>query len=232
MVEIKGLEKFASKDFPGFISSTVFLGECNFRCPYCDNSDLVLRPQTLPTIPLDVFINYLDSRKNWLEAICLSGGEPLLHKDLEELLSLVKERELLVKIDTNGSFPAKLERLINDKLIDYVAMDVKAPLERYQEVTKVKVKVEEIEESIEIIKNSHLDYMFRITVVPGLIGSEDIDKIGQMLRGSKIFQLQQFSPKTTLESDFLQRKPYESHVFQELVEIAKPYFGEIKVEGI
>ncbi len=132
MVEIKGLEKFAPRDFPGHISSTVFLGGCNFRCPFCHNSDLVLRPEILPTFPLDYFLSFLDSRKGWLEGICISGGEPLLQDDLETLLILIKGRNLLVKIDTNGSFPSRLEDLIRKRLIDHVAMDVKAPLKRYQ----------------------------------------------------------------------------------------------------
>ncbi len=92
MVEIKGLEKFAPKDFPGFISSTVFLGGCNFRCPFCHNADLVLRPETVPTIPMNYFLSYIDSRKNWLDGICVSGGEPLIHDGLEDFLRLIKER--------------------------------------------------------------------------------------------------------------------------------------------
>ena len=192
MVEIKGIEKFASKDFPGHISSTVFLGGCNFRCPFCHNADLVLRPETLPTYSMDDFVKYLDSRKGWLEGICVSGGEPLLHDDLEILLHLIKERELLVRIDTNGSFPHRLEALIKKKYVDNIAMDIKAPLEKYQEVTRSRVAVENISDSIDIIKKSGLGYIFRTTVVPDLIGAEDIEKIIRMLNGAEVFQLQQF----------------------------------------
>ncbi|MCK4363334.1 MAG: anaerobic ribonucleoside-triphosphate reductase activating protein [Candidatus Aminicenantes bacterium] len=232
MVEIKGLEKFAPKDFPGYISSTIFLGGCNFRCPFCHNSDLVLRPEILPTLPLDYFLSFLDSRKGWLEGICISGGEPLLHDDLETLLILMKDRNLLVKVDTNGSFPSRLEDLIKKKLVDHIAMDVKAPLARYQEVTRAAVNEEDIVRSVDIIKNSGLGYVFRTTLVPGLVGPEDIKQICQMLNGAKIFQLQQFVPLNTLDSHYLQKKPYRREEVQGLAKIAEPYFSEVRIEGI
>jgi len=232
LVEIKGLEKFAPKDFPGFISSTVFLGGCNFRCPYCHNSDLVLRPETLSSFPLDYFTLYLDSRKDWLEGICISGGEPLLDKDLEDLLCFIKERNLLVKIDTNGSFPLRLEQLIKEKLVDWIAMDVKAPLERYKEVTRSGVREEDIRQCIEIVRTSGLEYMFRTTVVPGLVEREDIQKISELLSGSRIFQIQQFSPLNTVDSLYLEKKPYSLEEIQSFAELAKPYFQEVRIEGI
>ncbi len=232
MVEIKGLEKFAPKDFPGHISSTIFLGGCNFRCPFCHNSDLVLRPEILPTFPLDYFLSFLDSRKGWLEGICISGGEPLLHDDLETLLILIKDRNLLVKIDINGSFPSRLEDLIQKKLVDYIAMDVKAPLARYQEVTRATVNEEDIVRSVDIIKNSGLEYVFRTTVVPDLVGPEDIKKICKMLDGAKIFQLQQFVALNTLDSHYLQKKPYRREEVQGLAKIAEPYFSEIRIQGV
>jgi pyruvate formate lyase activating enzyme len=232
LVEIKGLEKFAPRDFPGHISSTVFLGGCNFRCPFCHNSDLVLRPETLPTFPLDYFLSFLDSRKGWLEGICVSGGEPLLHDDLETLLILIKDRDLLVKVDTNGSFPSRLEDLIQKGLVDYLAMDVKAPLARYQEVTRAVVNEEDIGRSAELIKNSGLGYIFRTTLVPGLVGPEDIKKICRMLEGAKVFQLQQFVPLNTLDSNYLQKKPYGREEIQGLAKIAEPYFSEVRIEGV
>lgn len=232
MVEIKGLEKFSPKDFPGYISSTVFLGGCNFRCPFCHNSDLVLRPEILPTFPLDYFLSFLDSRKGWLEGICISGGEPLLQDDLETLLILIKDRNLLVKIDTNGSFPSRLENLIQKKLVDHIAMDVKAPLKRYQEVTRATVNEEDIVRSVDIIKNSGLGYVFRTTLVPGLVGPEDIKQICQMLNGAKIYQLQQFIPLNTLDSHYLQKKPYRGEEVQGLAKIAEPYFSEVRIEGV
>ena len=232
MVEIKGIEKFAPKDFPGQISSTVFLGGCNFRCPFCHNSDLVLRPDTIPTFPLDYFLSFLDSRKGWLDGICISGGEPLFHEDLETLLILIKDRNLLVKVDINGAFPSRLEDLIQKKLIDHIAMDVKAPLTRYQEVTNAAVNEEDIVRSVDIIKNSGLGYVFRTTLVPGLVGPEDIKKISQMLDGANVFQLQQFVPLNTLDSKYLGKKPYGREEVQGLAKIAEPYFSEVRIEGV
>jgi pyruvate formate lyase activating enzyme len=232
LVEIKGLEKFAPKDFPGHISSTVFLGGCNFRCPFCHNSDLVLRPEILPTFPLDYFLGFLDSRKGWLEGICVSGGEPLLHDDIETLLILIKDRDLLVKVDTNGSFPSRLEDLIQKGFIDHIGMDIKVPLARYKEVTRAPVNEEDIGRSVEIIKNSGLEYVFRTTLVPGLVGPEDIKQICQLLDGAKVFQLQQFVPLNTLDSRYLRKKPYGREEVKGLAKIAEPYFSEVRVEGI
>ena len=108
VVEIKGLEKFAPKDFPGFVSATFFVGGCNFRCPFCHNADLVLRPDSLTDFPMDYVLAFLDSREGWLEGICITGGEPLFHAEIDVLLQVIKDRDLLIKLDTNGSFPDRL----------------------------------------------------------------------------------------------------------------------------
>jgi len=231
VVDIKGLEKFAPKDFPGHISSTVFLGGCNFRCPFCHNADLVLSPEKLPSFPMDYFLDYLDSRKNWIEGICITGGEPLLHDDLGVLCAVIKERGLLVKLDTNGSFPSRLEKLIQEGLVDSIAMDVKAPLEKYPEVTCSKVEANDIQKSVDIIKSSGLDSIFRTTVVPGLLDSDDIEKIARMLKGAKIFQIQQFIPENTIDRNYLRVKPYSVEKLMELAKIAQPYFSEVRIEG-
>lgn len=181
---------------------------------------------------MDDFVEYLDSRKGWLEGICVSGGEPLLHEDLEILLHLIKERQLLVRIDTNGAFPSRLEALIKEQLVDNIAMDIKAPLEKYQEVTRSRVAVEDISDCIDIIKKSSLEYIFRTTVVPDLIGAEDIEEISKMLDGAKVFQLQQFVPTNTIDSEFLQKKPYKRDIIEEFAKIAERHFPEVRTEGI
>ncbi len=231
MVEIKGLEKFAPKDFPGHMSATVFTGGCNFRCPFCHNADLVLNPESIPTFPLDFFLSFLDARKDWLEAICVTGGEPLIHEDLEILLQVIKERGFLVKIDTNGSFPKRLKGLIKQKLVDFVAMDIKAPLEKYQEVTKSNVKTDDIRTSIDLIRSSGVPYVFRTTAVPGLLRVEDIEKIGELLKGSDYFQLQNFTPENTIDKSYLQKTPFSKKEFKEFADSAKKYFKKVSVEG-
>ncbi len=231
MVEIKGIEKFSSRDFPGHISSTVFLGGCTFRCPYCHNSELVLRPETIQTMPVDLFLSYLDGRKGWLEAVCFTGGEPLLHEDIEDLIRVVRERGLLVKLDTNGSFPERLEGFLAAGLLDWVAMDVKAPLERYREVTRSNVDVENIVRSADILRASGVRHTFRTTVVPGLVGKEDVLKIGEWLNGVASYLIQQFVPQTTIDPAFLEVKPFSRAELEEIVAAAKPYFGDVRIEG-
>jgi pyruvate formate lyase activating enzyme len=137
-----------------------------------------------------------------------------------------------VKVDINGSFPSRLQDLIQKGFIDHIAMDVKAPLTRYQEVTRATVNEEDIVRSVDIIKNSGLGYIFRTTLVPDLVGPEDIKKICQMLDGAKVFQLQQFVPLNTLDSRYLQKKPYRREEVQGLAKIAEPYFSEVRIEGV
>ncbi len=232
MVEIKGIEKFAPKDFEGYISATVFLGGCNLRCPYCQNSRLVLEPEKMPSFPQDYFLSFLDQRKGWLEGICVSGGEPLLDDELEVLLILIKERGLLAKIETNGCFPSRLETLIGKNLIDQVAMDVKAPLEKYGEVTRSKISGSLIQESIWLIKNSGLKYEFRTTVVPGLIDAQDVEKIGMLIEGADLYQIQQFFPLNTLDRNFLRICPYSREELEGFRKIVEPYVKEVRIEGI
>lgn len=232
MVEIKGLEKFSSRDFPGHISSTVFFGGCSFRCPYCHNADLVLRPETVPSLAVDYFLSYLDGRKGWLEAVCLTGGEPLLHEDIEDVIRVVRERGLLVKLDTNGSFPDRLEGLLDAGLLDRVAMDVKAPLERYREVTRSNVDVERIARSADILRASGVKHTFRTTVVPGFVGRDDVVKIGEWLRGAASYQVQPFVPQTTLDPAFMAIKPFGRAEVEAIAAAAGPYFGEVRVEGL
>ena len=231
MVEIKGIEKFSSRDFPGHISSTIFLGGCTFRCPYCHNSELVLRPETIPSMDADFFLSYLDGRKGWLEAVCFTGGEPLLHEDLEDIIRVVRERDLLVKLDTNGSFPARLEALLAAGLLDWVAMDVKAPLERYREVTRSNIDLERIVRSADLLRTSGVKHTFRTTVVPGLVGKEDVVRIGEWLNGAAYYLIQQFVPQTTIDPAYLEVVPFSRAELEEIAAAAKPYFGEVRVEG-
>jgi len=232
VVEVKGLEKFASKDFPGHISSTVFVGGCNFRCPFCHNADLVLNPGQLPTLDLNLFLSYLDSRKGWLDGLCLSGGEPLLHEDIEVLARVIKDRGFLVKIDTNGSFPERLEYLIAQGLVDWIAMDIKGPLAKYQDIVRVEVETGKIERSVELIRGSNLPYIFRTTVVPGLIGEEELLEVAEWLNGSRCYQLQQFVPQNTVDPDYMKLEPYPAEEIKRWAEELRPYFQKVLVEGV
>lgn len=232
MVAIKGLEKFASKDYPGYISATVFLGGCNFRCPFCHNADLVLRPETLPNLDETEFLAFLDERKDWLEAVCVSGGEPLLTPELDTLLRAIKERGFRTKLDTNGSLPERLEKILGSGLVDAVAMDIKAPLEKYWATTRSEVKEEDIRRSARIVRGSGLEHMFRTTAVPGLIDEEDLIAIGRWLEGADLFQLQPFAARNTLDPEYLKVKPYCKESMEKLAEAVRPYFKEVRLEGM
>jgi pyruvate formate lyase activating enzyme len=232
VVALKGLEKFAPKDFPGHIASTVFVAGCNFRCPYCHNPDLILRPKTLADIPPDFFLAYLDARKGWLEGVCVSGGEPLLAEGLEELLMVLRERGLLIKIDTNGSAPDRLEALVRAKLVDRLAVDIKAAPGRYAEVTRSKADFAPVARSLAIIEAGGLPVLFRTTVVPGLVGADDVRTIAELLDGSAAYQIQAFSPSNTLDPEMAKVKPYPREEVLAFAEIARPHFGDVRVEGV
>jgi len=229
---IKGLEKFTPKDFPGFISSTIFLAGCSFRCPYCHNADLIARPESLADIPLDFFLAYLDARRGWLEGICVSGGEPLASPDLEDLLVVIKGRGLLVKLDTNGSRPDRLAHLIEAGLVDQAAMDVKSAPGRYAEVTRSNIDPAAVGRSAEILRDSGRPHLFRTTVVPGFVGEEDVRKIAEWLDGAAVYQLQSFSPVNTLDPEFGKIRPPSAAEMKALADIARPHFGEVRIEGL
>lgn len=181
---------------------------------------------------MEYFLDFLDSRKRWLEGICISGGEPLLQPELEDFLSSLKQRRLMVKLDTNGSFPSRLERLFQKNLLDAIAMDVKAPLEKYQDVVRAKVNGKDIHESIEIILNSGVDYVFRTTLVPGLVGQKELMKIGRMLQGAKLYQIQRFIPANTLDPGFEQKKTFSKEEILTMAKKIEGFFDKVVVEGI
>jgi pyruvate formate lyase activating enzyme len=232
VVRLKGLEKFASKDYPGYLTASVFLGGCNFRCPFCHNADLVLRPDSLPDLDWAGFLTFLDERKGWLEAVCVSGGEPLLTSELETLLRAIKERGFLVKLDTNGSLPGRLEEVLASGLVDAVAMDVKAAPGKYWPTVRREVDEEDIRRSADLLRGSGVEHYFRTTAVPGLIAEEDLVAIGRWLEGAELFQLQAFSPRNTLDPEFLEVAPYGKETMERLADAVRPFFKEVRLEGV
>jgi len=232
MVSIKGVQKTSLIDYEPNIASVVFLAGCNFRCPYCQNPELALDKPELPIIPEEEVLEFLKERKKWIEGVCISGGEPTIQKDLPEFIEKIKKLGLKVKLDTNGSNPKMLKELIEKKLIDYIAMDIKAPAEKYAGVVKLNVNADGIKRSADIIKKSGIEHEFRITVVPTITGDDDIKEISEWLKGSKKFFIQQFQPKTCLNKDFEKIKPYAKEELEKLVDIAKPYFEFVGMRGV
>lgn len=189
---IKGLQKTTLLDFPGKVACTVFTGGCNFRCPFCHNGSLVLRPNDVDSINEEEIFSYLKKRKGILDGVCITGGEPLLNKDIVEFIRKIKEIGLLVKLDTNGSYPQVLSTLIEERLVDYVAMDIKNSLEKYALTIGLDEYPEEIKESIRIIMSGKIPYEFRTTVVRELHTSEDIEHIAREICGAENYFLQCF----------------------------------------
>lgn len=195
-MEIKGFIEASFVDWEGKICSVLFLSGCNFRCPFCHNVNLVLEPEKLDTIPLDYLKGKLKEQEDWIDGICITGGEPTLNRDLLELCSTLKRMGFLIKLDTNGTNPQMLEELINQKIVDYIAMDVKAPLDEknYSQATGIKIGelLNKIKQSIKLLMKSNINYEFRTTVVPTLHSEEDIKKICYSLKGCQKFFLQKF----------------------------------------
>ena len=230
-MKIGGLQKTSLLDFPDTISAIIWTIGCNFRCPFCYNKDLVLGK--VGNIPDEEVFAFLKKRKGMLEGLVISGGEPLIQNDIVDFAEKVKKLSYLIKIDTNGMYPEKLKELIDKKLVDYIAMDIKAPKEKYDKLSSVKTDIKKIEKSIEIIKNSSVDYEFKTTFVPELLTKEDIINIAKWLKGSKRFYLQQFKNDVDLVSSKLQKiDPYLEEKLIDTLKHIKPYFAICEVRGI
>ena len=226
---IVGLQGLSVIDYPGKLCATVFTAGCNFRCPYCYNVDIVLNHQGLPVIPERDVLNLIYGRRGFLDGLCVGGGEPTLHRALPDFLFKVKALGVSVKVDTNGSRPRMLLKLVEDELVDYVAMDVKAPLRRYPEVVRFKVDVDAVRRSIRLLRRSSVDHEFRTTVVPGLLDGDDLEEIARALSGSKRYVIQQFRPGRTLCPDFAEVKPYAASQLKAFRDRVAPYFGECRL---
>ena len=227
-----GLQKLTLIDYPGKIAATVFTVGCNFLCPFCHNPELV-NPKLIKNQSLVLeseFFEFLKSRQGKLDGVCVTGGEPTLHKGLVDFLSKIKSLGFAVKLDTNGSHPEVIEKLISEKILDYVAMDIKAPLEKYGEIIG-GVGIDKIKRSVELIKNSGIDYEFRTTVVPKFHKKEDFIKIAKWIKGAKNYFLQQFYATKTLDDCLKEEKSYSKEELDQFCEAIKPYFGQCGVRG-
>lgn len=195
-MEIKGFIEASFVDWDGKLCSVIFLSGCNFLCPFCHNVNLVLEPEKLDTIPLEYLKEKLKETKDWIDGICVTGGEPTIHEDVLKLCSTLKNMGLSIKLDTNGTNPEILKKLIDQKFVDYIAMDIKAPLNetKYSKATGIKIQknLSKIKQSIELLKKSNINYEFRTTVVPTLHTEDDIIQICLTLKGCKKFFLQKF----------------------------------------
>ena len=225
---IGGFQKMTMLDYPGKVACTIFTYGCNFRCPFCHNATLVIDEANL--FSEDEILSYLNKRKGILDGVCITGGEPLLQKDIFEFLEKVRKTGLLVKLDTNGSYPEKLKEVIDRGLVDYVAMDIKTSLENYSKVADVNVKIQDIEKSIQILLENKVDYEFRTTVVKEMHTKEDFEKISEWIKGAKRYFLQCFKDNENLIGNNL--SAYTPHELSGFLEVLKNNIDEVNLRGV
>jgi len=228
----KGIEKITLLDFPGLVSTVVFVGGCNMRCPYCHNPDLINNINVLPDIKEKEVIEFLKSKKNWIDAVTITGGEPTIHPELKRFIKRVKKLGFKVKLDTNGLNPKLLRELLSERLLDYIAMDIKASPQKYPKACGVKASISKINQSIKLIRNSGVDYEFRTTVVPGIHTKTDLVRIGKWLKGSKKYVLQQFrSEFPTLDPKYMHKPTYSLEELKNFKQALESYFDEVEIRG-
>ncbi len=211
---IKGLQKTTLLDFPGKVACTVFTVGCNFRCPFCHNASLVIRANDVDILPEDEFFSYISKRKGVLDGVCITGGEPLLSNGIIEFIEKIKNIGLLVKLDTNGTYPEKLDILLDRGLVDYVAMDIKNSKEKYALTSGISEYPSKIDTSIKIIMEKAPDYEFRTTVVRELHTPDDIESIAKWLEGTKHYYLQSY-----VDSGDILGQGYSAYSAEEMVEL-------------
>jgi len=222
-----GFEKLTLIDYPGRVASMVYTIGCNMRCPYCHNPELV--DETVETTYQErEILSFLEKRKNMLDGLVITGGEPTMHSDLLPFMKKVKGLGLRVKLDSNGTHPDVIARAIQEGMVDYIAMDIKSPLRNYSRTVGRPIDVDAIRKSIDIIMSSPIEYEFRTTVVKTLLSAEDIEEIGAEIHGAKRYYLQKFIPTKLLNPQFRKKVSYsdaEFDTFQTLLAKHVDYCG-------
>ena len=227
---IEGIQKLTLLDYPGRTACTVFLAGCNFRCPFCHNYELVANP-VAPLMSDEELLDYLQKRKGLLDGVAVTGGEPLLRRELPDLLRKIKALGYAVKLDTNGSFPARLKALVGEGLVDYVAMDIKNSPARYGEtVGFLKLELNAIQESIDFLLEGAVDYEFRTTVIEQFHSEEEIEAIAQWIRGAKRWFLQRFKPSERVPDGSLTAPTTQK--MKEYLEIAQKVIPQTELRGV
>ncbi len=233
-INIRKLIPTSLIDWEGMIVSTLYVGGCNFRCPFCYNVDLVTNPQKLPIIPEEDIFNFLRERRDFLDGICLSGGEPTIYDDLPEFLTKLRNYKIKIKIDTNGSQPEMIAEVIKKGLVDFIAMDIKTYLqtESYKKITGIEDEqvINNIKKSINLIRFSGMEYEFRTTVVPIFHDQNTIEEIGRAIKGSKQYVLQNFYPnEKLLDNNLVNITPYSQNKMEEMKEKITSYVKIVKI---
>lgn len=232
-MRIKGVQKTTLIDFPDIIACVVFTPGCNFNCPFCYNEGIVKDSEEFEDIPEGEFFSFLEKRRKVIEGVVVSGGEPTLQKDLPEFLQKVKSMGFKVKLDTNGTNPVMLKELIDSKLVDYFAMDIKGPLEDYEKICGVKVDTEKVKMSVEILKAFAKDFEFRTTALPKFHSKESFEKIAKLVEGSQRFFIQQFVPVDTLiDKELKSGEKFSKKEFEEFRKILESHVQKIEFRNL
>lgn len=226
-MRIGGLIKFSLVDYPGRTAAIVFTQGCNFRCPFCHNPELVIPECFSSPLPEEDFFSFLYRRKGLLEGVVVSGGEPTIHQDLPEFLKKIKEMDYLVKLDTNGSQPGMLKECLALKLLDYIAMDIKAPLEKYKYVSGIECDIDKIQESIELIRDSNVAHEFRTTVVKRFHSPEDFIKMSSLSGEEGSYKLQTFIPRENMIDRTLSKEG--QYTDEEMASFKKQWERNLKI---
>lgn len=228
-MKIGGLQKTSLIEFPGHLSCIIFVQGCNFKCPYCHNPELVLPEKFLPLLDTSDVLSFLEKRRKYLDGVVITGGEPLCDDGLLPFIRKVKEMGYAVKLDTNGSLPEVLKEILKEKLLDYIAMDIKGPVEKYSTIAGVNVNVEKIKESISLIMKGNIPYEFRTTVVKEMLGIYEFEGIGNLIKGASLYYLQRFVPSKAVDPSTLSYHTYSDKEFEEIRTIMLKYVKRCEV---
>lgn len=232
-MNIKGLYKTSLVDYPGKVSSVIFTGGCNLRCGYCHNPDLACNSDELERIDDEEVFSFLEKRKGLIDGVTVSGGEPSLDSGLPVFLRRVKGMGLLVKLDTNGCFPSVVEQCLSEKLVDYMAVDLKTSPAKYSSLTKRDVDFNQIVTTLDVIRNSGIDYEIRTTCVPGFVTLEDIALIGEAVVHVNKWYLQQFvNTNTLIDPEAEKLSPYPVRYLELMRDEALKYADRCSIRGI
>lgn len=228
---IYGLQKTTLIDYPGKIACTVFTYGCNFRCSFCHNPELVIDP-IKEAISDEDFFRFLEKRKGMLDGVVITGGEPCIHEELIGFIRKIKDMNFSVKLDTNGSFPNILKIVIEENLVDYVAMDIKSSEDKYVSLSGGFDNFSKILQSIKTLRASNIAYEFRTTVIKGLHTKKEIEKIGKILEGTENFSLQNFKFTKTISSEFTKSNEFTKDELDDLAKILKKYIQNVEIKNI
>lgn len=220
---IGGVQKLSLVDYPGHTAAAIFTIGCNMRCGYCHNPELVLPERYLDPIPVSSVLDFLRTRIGKLEGVAISGGEPTMHADLPKLCHALKDMGFLVKLDSNGTHPDMLRDMMKDNLIDFLAMDIKGPLEKYREIVDYPIDTAAIQHSIRLITASGLPHEFRTTIVKSQLSPDDFESIGRLIKGAQRYALQRFLPGKTLRPQFEREESYTEEELKPIKERMERY---------